>query len=102
MNYDRISATKNLEKYRTMETYYGAKNCLESKGLETLAVGNQVVESFDYGNCKVVVPTEQSMSYGKIFDKKPNSSTYKGYYSVVDGYYAGQENCGNYRLRNCQ
>ncbi len=106
MNYEQNISRKNLEAYRTIGTYYGAPKCLEMKGLSSLAVGsmynNNVVEGFDYGNCQVVVPTEASMSYNKIFNRPVDSKSYRGYYNVPDGYYPGQQACGSYRMRNCQ
>lgn len=100
MNYDRPCVNKNLESFRNMNNYYGQSQCVEMKGLNTLAV--QVVEGYDYGNCQIVVPTEASMSYGKIFNNPTNAVSYRGYYNVPDAYYPAQSACGNYRMRNCQ
>jgi hypothetical protein len=100
MNYERPNCNKNLESFRTMQTYYGSNQCIDVKGLDSLAV--QVVENYDYGNCQVVVPTEASMAYGKIFNTPANAVSYRGYYNVPDAYYSAQSQCGNYRLRQCQ
>ena len=103
MNYDRVFPQKNSQSYRTVGTYYGQSKCVEMPGLNTLAVNaNAVVEGFDYGNCNVVVPTEASMNYGKIFSRPVDNVTYKGYANVPSGYYAGQAECGSYRVRKCQ
>jgi hypothetical protein len=106
--YNNIYACHNLEAYKTMGTYYGEKKCHPFKGLDTLAIKGKavfgpgpLVEGFDYGNCNVVVPTEKSMSYGKIFNHPKNSVTYRGYFNVPDGYYPAQSECGDYRMRKC-
>lgn len=94
-----------MDSYRQMGSYYGQAKCMEVKGLETLASApvpaGETKEGFDYGNCKIVVPTEASMGYGKIFDHPADSLRYKGYFSVKDGYAPAQSSCGQYRLRTC-
>ncbi len=101
-SYDRPCVNKNLESFRNMKNYYGSSPCVQMNGLDTLAVNVNVVEGYDYGNCQLVVPTEASMSYGKIFNNPPNAVSYRGYYNVPDAYYPAQESCGSYRMRNCQ
>lgn len=97
--------SRQMDSYRQMGSYYGQPKCVEVKGLETLASAppapSETKEGFDYGNCKIVVPTEASMGYGKIFDHPVESLSYRGYYSVKDGYAPAQSSCGQYRLRNC-
>jgi hypothetical protein len=90
----------NIESYRNMGTYFGVQKCAEMPGINTLATG-PVKEGFDNYNCNVVVPSELAMSYGKVFNNNPNGKTYNGYAAVADGYWPGQANCAEYRLRPC-
>ena len=93
------SNRKNMESYRNMSSYFGSRNCQNVPGMESLP--NKLKEGFDGYTCNVVVPTEVSMSYGKVFDRNPNSQRYNGYLSVNDGYAVGQKECGQYRNRSC-
>jgi hypothetical protein len=94
-------------KHRTMGNFYGNectgfKECTQQPGLENLTKNTRDVrENYDSANCSIVVPTEASMSYGKIFNVVPNARSYRGYYSVTDGYSPAQSDCGQYRLRKC-
>jgi hypothetical protein len=64
-------------------------------------LASSVKEGFDGYNCNVVVPSAESMSYGKVFNNPVNAVNYNGYMSVNDGYAAGQAACGQYSMRSC-